>query len=91
MIEISDSSLSKDRGEKLVNYAHGRIAVYWIVNLIDRQIEVNTGPDLDGYSSCDDFKPGQTLPVVLDGVEVGQIAVADILPRIVPAAERNSG
>jgi hypothetical protein len=35
------------------------------------------------------FKPGQTVPVVIDGVEVGQIAVAEILPRIVPAAESN--
>jgi len=52
------------------------------VNLIDRQVEVYSGPSADAYSSCITFKPGQSVPVVIDGVEVGQIAVADILPRI---------
>ncbi len=40
VIEISDSTLAKDQGEKRVNYAGGGITVYWIVNLIDRQVEV---------------------------------------------------
>jgi hypothetical protein len=89
VIEISDSTLPKDRGEKWVNYARGGISVYWIVNLIDRQVEVYTGSGADGYASCDILKPGQTVPVVINGIEVGQIAVAEILPRIVPAAESN--
>jgi len=89
VIEISESTLSKDQGEKRVNYAKGDIRVYWIVNLIDRQLEVYTGPSSDSYSSCIIFKPGQSVPVVIDGVEVGQIAVAEILPRIAPAAGSN--
>jgi Uma2 family endonuclease len=89
VIEVSDSTLAKDRGEKQANYARGGISVYWIVNLIDRQVEVYTGPNLDGYSSCVMFKPGQSVPVMIDGVEVGQIAVAEILPRISPAAGSN--
>jgi hypothetical protein len=35
------------------------------------------------------FKPGQSVPVVLKGAEVGRIAVADVLPRIMPAADGN--
>jgi len=89
VIEISDSTLAKDRGEKQVNYARGGISVYWIINLIDRQIEVYTDPGSDNYSSCIIFQPGQSVPVVINGVEVGQIAVADILPRIAPAAGSN--
>jgi hypothetical protein len=89
VIEISDSTLTKDRGEKQVNYARGGISVYWIVNLIDRQVEVYTNPNADSYSWCVIFKPGQSVPVVIDGVEVGQIAVAEILPRIAPAAGNN--
>jgi Uma2 family endonuclease len=81
LIEISDATLTRDRGEKQVNYARGGISIYWIVNLIDRQVEVYTGPSSDGYSSCIIFKPGQSIPVVIDGVELGQIAVAEILPR----------
>jgi Uma2 family endonuclease len=89
VVEISDSTLTKDRGEKQVNYSRGGIAVYWIVNLIDRQVEVYTDPNLDGYASCIVYKSGQSLPVLIDGVEVGQIAVAEILPRIAPAAASN--
>jgi hypothetical protein len=89
LIEISDSTLTKDRGEKQVNYARGNISGYWIVNLIDRQVEVYTGPRSDGYSSCSIYKSGQVVPLMIDGVEVGQIDVAEILPRFVPATENN--
>jgi Uma2 family endonuclease len=89
VIEISDSTLTKDRGEKRVNYAKGGISVYWIINLIDRQVEVYTGPSANSYSSCEIFKPGQSVPVVIAGVEVGQIAVSEILPRLEPSAESN--
>ena len=89
VIEISDSTLTRDRGEKRVNYARGGISIYWIVNLIDRQVEVYTGPSADSYSSCITFKPGQSVPVVIDGVDVGQIAVAEILPPTGPPAGNN--
>jgi Uma2 family endonuclease len=80
-IEISDSTLPKDRGEKRVNYAKGGIGVYWIVNLIDRQVEVYTLRRRGGYGKPRIFKPGQSVPVVVAGAEVGQIAVSEILPR----------
>lgn len=79
VIEIADSSLGEDR--KLARiYGGSGIPAYWIVNLVDRQVEVYTLPYPDGYHSREDFIYGQSLPVVLDGAEVGRIAVADILP-----------
>ena len=45
VIEVADSSLDRDRGIKLRSYARAGISVYWIVNLIDRQIEVFSAPD----------------------------------------------
>jgi Uma2 family endonuclease len=79
IVEISDSSLGEDR--KLVCvYGGSGIPVYWIVNLVDRQVEVYTVPYADGYHSRQDFASGQDIPVVIDGVEVGRVAVADILP-----------
>jgi Uma2 family endonuclease len=56
------------------------VPVYWIVNRVDRQIEVYSGPSSAGYSSRVDFRDGQNVPVVTEGVEVGRIAVADVLP-----------
>ena len=39
VIEVSDSMLAIDRGEKLTAYAQGGVDEYWIVNLIDRVLE----------------------------------------------------
>ena len=44
LVEVSDSTLARDRGEKRAAYARGRIPLYWIVNLIDRQVNVYSGP-----------------------------------------------
>ncbi|MFI5460645.1 MAG: hypothetical protein ACHRXM_34960 [Isosphaerales bacterium] len=68
------------KGKKQVNYARGGIPVYWIVNLVDRQVECYTGPGSAGYASRVDLTVGQDVPVVIDGVEAGRIAVAHILP-----------
>ena len=79
LIEVAETTLARDRGQKLVAYARSGIAVYWIVNLVDRQVEVYTGPGSDGYSSRVDFTAGQHVPVVIGGVKVGHIAVSDML------------
>lgn len=79
IVEVADSSLSDDRTQALL-YAQNRIPVYWIINLVDRQIEVYSDPRPDGYAMCDIYRSGQHVPVAVDGVIVGQIAVDDILP-----------
>ena len=38
IVEVSDSSLRLDRGDKLRAYARAGIVHYWIVNLVDRRI-----------------------------------------------------
>ena len=47
VIEVSDSSLAYDRDEKASLYAQAGMAEYWVVNLVDRQVEVfrDPGPD----------------------------------------------
>ena len=44
LVEVAESSLAYDRGVKLPNYALAGIPEYWIVNLIDEQIEVYRRP-----------------------------------------------
>jgi Uma2 family endonuclease len=80
LVEVGDSSLDQDRGVKLAAYAADGIPVYWIINLIDRQIEVYTRPTKTGrYRSRREYKPGQQVPVVIDGQRLAPIAVDDIL------------
>jgi Uma2 family endonuclease len=81
LVEVSDSPLVQDRGLKLAAYARDGIPVYWIVNLVDRQVEVYTRPLKAGrYRSQKDYKPGQHVPVVIGGQQLPPIAVDDILP-----------
>jgi Uma2 family endonuclease len=80
VIEVSNSSLDEDRQMALV-YGRGGVAVYWIVNLIDRQVEVYTDPGPDGYRKAQVFSSDQVVPLFLEGAELGRIAVTDILPR----------
>lgn len=44
VVEVSDSSLAKDRLRKGPLYARAGIADYWIVNLIDEVLEVYRAP-----------------------------------------------
>ncbi len=44
VIEVSDSSLERDRGIKLRSYARAKIPLYWIINLVDRQLETYSNP-----------------------------------------------
>ena len=80
LVEVSHTTLSIDRGIKLSVYARERIPVYWIVNLVDRQVEVYTNPGPSGYATRQDFKPGQQVPVVIAGQPCAPIPVDAILP-----------
>src|SRR5205823_2588074 len=52
LIEVADSTLLGDRADKGRIYARAGIAIYWIVNLIDRQVEVYSAPSGSGDSSA---------------------------------------
>jgi Uma2 family endonuclease len=51
IVEVSDSSLTLDRTEKASLYARAGIADYWILNLVERVLEVHREP-----------APGSTAP-----------------------------
>ena len=80
LVEVSESAPDREHGEKLSAYGQAGIPIYWIVNLVDGQVEVYAEPIPAGYRSRQVFNPGQDVPVVIDGHEVGRIPIADILP-----------
>ncbi len=49
LVEVSDTTLDKDRNVKLPLYAAHAIPEVWIVNLVERQIEIYTGPRGDQF------------------------------------------
>lgn len=84
VLEVSDSSLAFDRSDKGRIYARVGIPVYWIVNIPDRHIEVYTNPDPasnpPAYATRTDYGTADTVPIVLDGIAVGTLPVAELIP-----------
>jgi Uma2 family endonuclease len=82
--EVAYESLLRDRLDKKQVYAKARIAVYWIINLIDSQVEVYTNPtgpaQAPDYLDWQVFASGDSIPLIIDGREVARVAVADLLP-----------
>ena len=90
LVEVADSSYPKDRGSKWRRYAEAGIPTYWIVNLLERQVEVYRQPGGKGrnaaYGLVEIYGPDAAVPVVIAGEEIGRIPVADLLPGA-PVAE----
>ena len=61
LVEISDSSLDYDCGEKAELYAGAGIQDYWVVNLQDRVIHVFRQPSAAGYQDRKTIKFGEEL------------------------------
>jgi Uma2 family endonuclease len=87
LIEVADTSLYRDRRMKKRLYARAGFSIYWLINLIDlidNRVEVYTEPSgptgEPDYLSRKDFGPNDRIPLVIEGREIGQIAVRELLP-----------
>jgi Uma2 family endonuclease len=85
LLEVSDSTLRYDRKVKGGIFASAQIADYWIVNLVDRQVEVyrQPVPDTSGefaaiYCDVQIFKPGDSVTPL--AAQAAKIPVVDLLP-----------
>jgi hypothetical protein len=60
------------------------VPVYWVVNLLDAQIEVYSQPTgaskRPDYHFRQDYLQADELPVIIDGREIGRLAVKELLP-----------
>jgi Uma2 family endonuclease len=85
IIEISETTLAYDRGRKASLYARAQIADYWIVNLIDRRLEVRRTPTPDpsqryGWRYQDILLLGPGDRIAPLAVPKKRITVTDLLP-----------
>lgn len=84
VIEVADSTLTRDREWKRRIYARNGIPVYWIVNLVDRVLEVYTDPSGPGltpdYGTTRMLGMSDRVDLVVGGAVVGAVAVVELLP-----------
>jgi Uma2 family endonuclease len=84
-VEVAESSLTSDRTIKGSLYARAGISDYWILNLVDRVVEVYRDPSPDAaapygwaYRVAESYQPGAVIsPLALPSA---RIAVSDLLP-----------
>jgi Uma2 family endonuclease len=83
IVEVSDSTLAGDRADKGRIYARAGIPHYWIINLPDRLVEVYEGPSgpaaVPGYAQRQDRRPGDTVPLILDGALIATLTVQELM------------
>ena len=85
VVEVSLTSMSFDRRHKSSLYARAGRAEYWIVNLVDRVLEVRREPARSpsapygwDYSAVETLRSGDIVRPL--AAPTAQIAVADLLP-----------
>src|SRR5437764_4524633 len=85
VVEVALSGLAMARGRKASAYARGGIADYWIVNLIDRVLEIHRDPAPPGpaprrwrYAAIERLRADAA--VTPRAAPAARIAVADLLP-----------
>ncbi|MGL6076165.1 MAG: Uma2 family endonuclease [Fimbriiglobus sp.] len=79
VVEVSDTSLAQDLGDKLTAYALAKIPEYWVVDIPHRQIHVFTKPKggkKPGYKSQVTYSDVDSVPVF----DVGDLKVSEVLP-----------
>src|SRR5262249_37118945 len=84
LIEVADSTLLLDRHDKGRLYAQARIPEYWIINLVDGQVEVYTQPKAGRspvYRQRRDYGATESVPLILEGHTVAPIPVRELLPE----------
>jgi Uma2 family endonuclease len=83
LIEVSTTTLEFDRFEKLPRYASSMIPSVWIINLIDRCVEVYSSP-IKGknprYRRVETYTDGDMVELNLADHEPLRLAVAELLP-----------
>jgi Uma2 family endonuclease len=84
VIEVADSSLARDRIHEARIYSAAPVPVYWIINLVDHQVEVYSDPSGPGSApvcrSRRDYRGSELVPFILDAQKLGPIVAKDLLP-----------
>ena len=80
VVEVVRCDVADDRA-LAATYGGGGIPAYWIVNLIDRQLEVYAHPTEGAYPAPTILGETESVELIIGGQVVGRIAVADLLPR----------
>lgn len=84
LVEISNATVSYDRGPKMRDYARNNVTRYWLVNINERQVEEYTDPT--GPTDCPEFKTrriyreGDSITLTVRNQTFGLVPVSELMP-----------
>lgn len=70
LVEISDSSLTKDLELKKSIYAAAGIQEYWVLDLTKLRLIMFRNPQRDNYQSRQEFQEGAIAPIAFPDIEI---------------------
>ena len=79
VIEVADSTLLRDQLDKSRIYATAGIPEYWVVNLVERQVEVYRTPRDGEYTVRELFQSGDAMPLDLEQKRIGLLPVSELI------------
>ena len=78
LVEVSNTTLTFDRGPKAAAYAAAGIREYWVLNLSDRRLEVHQDPQNGTYQTVTPHDENQAVSPL--AAPQAPVRVADLLP-----------
>jgi Uma2 family endonuclease len=84
VVEVAHSTLRDDQTIKYRVYARAGFSPYWVLNVPGRRVHVYEQPSGDvtapSYVREAEYGPGQAVPLVVGGVQIGPVPVDELLP-----------
>jgi hypothetical protein len=84
VIEIADRTLERDRTFKKRLYARAKIPAYWILNLVEQQLEIYIEPidtaEEPTYQQHKNYTQTDNIPVFIEAQKIGDLNLRDLLP-----------
>lgn len=81
VIEVANTSLTRDLHDKALVYAEAGVPAYWVVDVVNRVVECFARPAATGYADRKSVRPPDTLTLTLDGTAV-TLPAAELLPSL---------
>jgi len=80
VVEVSDTTIGRDLGQKARLYAQAGVPEYWVIDVNRRCVVVHRLPSPDGYADIRTLFEGDTLALPEMPEDSGRVEVAQLLP-----------
>ena len=70
LIEISNRTLTKDLGQKIITYARNGIPEYWIIDLVNKKLIIHTQVQNNSYAQVTEYQMGTVSPMAFPDIQI---------------------